>query len=294
MEKRILVPLDGSNTAEMVLPYATEIAARTRSEVIITSVHELETHDVDRLFSTYLNKIAEEVRASLSKYGALEPKIWTRLLEGKAANEIVQCADEEKVGLIALASRGASGEGPWLLGSIAAKVLRATDKPVLLIRTPASEKAIEERRLLKKILVPLDGSEWGEAAVPMVLEFSGLLQCEVTLFQAIRPVSPWAGDAPLVIPQDIEHRRSSSAAYLLNVEKRFKDKAINVNSVVVTGVPADTIIDYAKTNSIDLIAMSTHGRSGVDRWVFGSITDKVLHAGDTAVLTVRPPARPAR
>ena len=108
MEKRILVPLDGSNTAEMVLPYAAEITARTRSEVILTSVHELKTHDVDRLFRTYLEKIAEEMRARLSKYGGPETRIWTRLLEGNAASEIVKCADEEKVGLIALASRGAS------------------------------------------------------------------------------------------------------------------------------------------------------------------------------------------
>ncbi len=142
--------------------------------------------------------------------------------------------------------------------------------------------------MFNRILVPLDGSNWGEAAIPLVEDFASVLQAEVILFQAIRSVSPWAGDSATLVPADLQHRRASSAAYLSNIEKRLTDKGIKVTSVVVTGVPADTIIDYAKTNNIDLIAMSTHGRSGVDRWVFGSVTDKVLHAGDTAVLTVRP------
>jgi nucleotide-binding universal stress UspA family protein len=75
--------------------------------------------------------------------------------------------------------------------------------------------------------------------------------------------------------------------YLDGIGKKLKGKGLGVSSVVVIGSSADQIIDYAKANTIDLIAMSTHGRTGIGRWIFGSVTDKVLHAGDTPVLVAR-------
>jgi nucleotide-binding universal stress UspA family protein len=84
-----------------------------------------------------------------------------------------------------------------------------------------------------------------------------------------------------------EYMRESAMNYLDSLRKTFQEKGLTTLSVVRSGSPADQILEYAEANRIDLIAMSTHGRSGIGRWVLGSVTDKVLHAGDTAVLTVR-------
>jgi len=84
-----------------------------------------------------------------------------------------------------------------------------------------------------------------------------------------------------------EKRRTAAEDYLNSVRKTLNRKRLKVSSTVVQGSPPDQTIDYAKANAIDLIAMSSHGRTGIGRWVFGSVTDKVLHAGDTPVLVVR-------
>ncbi len=287
--KRILVPLDGSNAGEIVLPYVEEIVFRLGEETHFVSVCQPETQEMDHLYGSYLERVAREARERMIVLRAKEKAVVkSQVLIGKPAEEILRYADENRIELIAMASRGASGQGPWLLGSIAAKVIRATSKPVLLIRVAATKEALAEKRLIRKILVPLDGSTLGEAAVPLSETLALALNAEIVLFRAIRGISPWAGDSPIAAPLDLEHRKGEAVKYLTGIEQSLRRKGIRVSTALTVAAPADAIIDYAKANAVDLIAMSTHGRSGMNRWVFGSVTDKVLHAGDTAVLTVKP------
>ena len=124
-------------------------------------------------------------------------------------------------------------------------------------------------------MLPLDGSKWGEAAVTLVQALAIALEAEVILFHVNRTNTS-------------EQRRGALSAYFENMARALKVGGVNVTNVITEGPPADMILDYAEANKIDLIAMSTHGRSGIGRWVLGSVTEKVLHAGDTAVLVVRP------
>lgn len=292
MYQRILVPLDGSSTAEIVLPYVEEIAAKLSAEIVLVSVAQSAAKDVDQLYRSYLERVTEQVQHQLSDWGdGIVPKVHHEILLGTPAGEILRYADQKNVGLIAMASRGSSGRGPWLLGSIVAKVIRATARPVLLIRAPASDAARQQKRLVKRILVPLDGSQIGEAAIPHTELLAPALGAEIVLFQVVEPVAmlPAYGVHEVYpVVQDSEAVMAAAIAYLEDVGKSLKTKGLKTSSAVDFGSPAAQIIDYAKTNAIDLIAMSTHGRSGIGRWVFGSVTDKVLHAGDTAVLVIRP------
>ena len=292
MYERILVPLDGSNTAEMVLPYVEEIAARLGAEIFLTSVAESSAADMDRLYRSYLEHVMERVRHRLKDYVTREEaKVHTEVLFGKPAGEILHCADETNAGLIAMASRGSSGRGPRLLGSIAAKVLRAAGRPVLLIKSPATEAAVQQKRLMRKILVPLDGSKAGEAAIPFTEVLARAVGAEVILFQVLAPVRFVAGFetvSPLAMPPSEESIKASAIAYLNKVAKALEEKGIRTATVVVWGSAAERIADYTEANTIDLIAISTHGSSGIGRWVFGSVTEKVLHAGDMPVLVVSP------
>ena len=292
MHETLLVPLDGSSAAEIVLPYAGEIAARLGAEVTLASVSESSVIDIASLYQSYLERIKEQLQGQIEDYGAKKgARVFNTILLGKPADEILRYADESNASLIVIASRGSSGRGPWLLGNVTAKVLRATSSPVLLIRAGANREAFQQKRLVKRILVPLDGSEVGEAAIPCTEVLAKALGAELVLFQALHPAVTltYADVAAVPYTQPIadESRRNSAITYLNGVGKQLKERGLNTSSVVDLGTPADQIIDYAKANDIDIIAMSTHGRSGIGRWVFGSVTDKVLHAGDTAILVVR-------
>lgn len=289
MYEKILIPLDGSKAAEMVIPYAQEVATKLSSQTILVSVFEPVPTDLERLHQTYLERITEQVQHQLKDWEPKkEARVQSRVLMGKPADEILRHADENDVGLIAMTSRGSSVRGPWLLGNIAAKVLRATTKPVLLVRAPASEAALRQKRLVKRILVPLDGSDLGAAAIPHAEALGRALGAELVLFQVLEPVASWAGsEVPYYITEPPEKRKNLAITYLDDVGKALRERGLKVSGVVAVGSPADRIVDYAKENAIDLIAISTHGRTGIGRWVFGSVTDKVLHAGDTAVLVVR-------
>jgi nucleotide-binding universal stress UspA family protein len=290
MFRRLLVPLDGSETAENALPYAEEIAAKFGAEIILVSVSDSPNADMRHLYRPYLERIAGQVGLRLKDWAdSKEATVVVKALKGKPADEILRCADENGVSLITMASRGASG-GKWLLGNVAWKVLQAADRPVLLIRSPASNVAIEQKRLVRKILVPLDGSDVGGVVIPHVETLAQLLDAEVILFHVLE--TPAVG---VLVPgveiayrtSTIEAEKSSHLKYLDDVEKALKEKGLSTSIVVNIGFAADEIVKYAESNAVDLIAMSTHGRSGIGRWVFGSVTHKILHTGSRPVLTAR-------
>ena len=141
--------------------------------------------------------------------------------------------------------------------------------------------------------MPLDGSKLGEVAIPYAEALAQALGSQLVLFQTF--LTPTLGGAyeyrrtmsRIDFKEEEEQLRASALNYLDSLGKTFQEKGLTTSSAVRVGSAADQILEYAEANGIDLIAMSTHGRSGIGRWVLGSVTDKVLHAGDTAVLTVR-------
>lgn len=153
--------------------------------------------------------------------------------------------------------------------------------------------------MYERILVPLDGSEVGEAALPYVEELVSKLapntKVEVTLLQVITMLTHHVTiDASVVrvvlyTGKELEQIRNEAKDYLHRVGERLRSKGITVKAKVSTGHAAEEIIKAAKETEAGLIAMSTHGRSGVRRWALGSVTDKVLQEGTIPVLTVRPP-----
>jgi nucleotide-binding universal stress UspA family protein len=294
MYERIMVPLDGSNAAERVLPYAEEMVSKFSSEIALVSVAEPSPADSDHLFRAYLQTIQEKVRTELRDWGAKPgTPVNVEVLVGKPADEILTYAENKNVSLVVMASRGRSGEGPWLLGNIAAKVLRATTKPVLLVRTKAPAEGLQRKGLIKRILVPLDGSKVAEQIVLHAEGLAKVMAAELILFQAYESLGrTMSGEGFRVMPEkevneENKRREEEAKAYLEAIAKPFRERGLAVSEAVASGDPAEKILDYAESSAVDIITMSTHGRSGIKRWVFGSVTDKVLHAGDMPVLVVR-------
>jgi nucleotide-binding universal stress UspA family protein len=285
MFERILVPLDGSENAEIVFPYCADLAAKFASAVILVTVSETRTLDIDHLYNTYLKHARRKMRQNLEVFGGRDTvALESEVLFGDPAREILRITEDKDAGLILLASHGTSAEGPWLLGHIAAKVLRATKRPVMLIRERAAKEALEQKKLLSKILVPLDGSKIGEAALCYAVTLAKKTAAEITLLEVFEQVKGvGATGISYNIPDD-ESVRKSLLSYLDHVAGPIKNEGLKVSTTVLFGIAADNIVEYAEKNGIDLIAVSTHGRSGLGRWVFGNVTDKILHTGNVAVL----------
>jgi nucleotide-binding universal stress UspA family protein len=151
-----------------------------------------------------------------------------------------------------------------------------------------------------KILVPLDGSKLAEAVLPYVVELARRFDSEVTLIQVVAPFSKLAAETAVLEPtgaaagvgleaasEALKAERESARSYLAKVARRLKGRQIKVGAEVVEGVAGDAIVEYAHGHAMDLIAMSTHGRSGLLRLVFGSAADQVLRQAGTPVLLIR-------
>jgi len=155
----------------------------------------------------------------------------------------------------------------------------------------------------EKILIPLDGSEIGEAALPYVEELvsklSPRVKVELTLLQVVSLQTHYVAAGEVVAPityteKEIEQIQQQARDYLNTVGEGMRSKKVSVKIRVGIGNTADEIIKAADEINVDLIAMSTHGRSGISRWAFGSVTDRVLRGGHKAVLVVRAPKKDAQ
>lgn len=142
--------------------------------------------------------------------------------------------------------------------------------------------------MFKKILVPLDGSTWSEAVLPHVRVLAREQQAEVALLRISTAALHVYSEVPFNYAELIERDIADCKRYVEAIAESLRKEGITVATSVVDGYVAESILDYAEQNKVDLIAMSTHGRSGVRRMLLGSTADRVVHGARTPVLLVRP------
>ena len=148
--------------------------------------------------------------------------------------------------------------------------------------------------MYKKIMVPLDGSELAECVLPHVEAFiEGFKACKVVFVRVVEPLTMSFRDHSVLMAKELEEtesaRKSSAEDYLKRVVTRLKHEGAELHSEVIVGKIEDRLADYAEDNDVDLILIATHGRSGVTRWVMGSVADKILRSSNVPVLMVRAP-----
>jgi nucleotide-binding universal stress UspA family protein len=291
MYEKILVPLDGSETSEVSLPYAEELAGRLGSALTLLYVIEQGEDLYKHMHQFYMQKMSETVTRNAQGYTKQPIQVNTVTLKGNPADKIVEYANNENFGLIVMATHGRSGMKRLGLGSVAEKVVRATKKPVALIRAKGEKPDVRPKGILNRILLPLDGSKPGEIAVPYVAELASRLNSEITLIQAMatgyQATTDTGYDYVVYSEQQMESFKKYTLSYLNTIASTLKEKGITVNAETVLGNAAEEIIDFAEKKNFDLVAMSTHGRSGFGRWIFGSVAAKILHQGTTPLLLVR-------
>jgi nucleotide-binding universal stress UspA family protein len=299
MYSKILVPLDGSKTAEKVLPYARYLAGKFKVPVellAVVDIAEMATHVSAEKVRHLDTMIEDGVRASTTYLrGAAttfpDGNVTCTVEKDRAEESIISKAECDAGTLIAMATHGRSGLNRFLLGSVAEKVLRGSANPLLLVRAMDAGKTTGETPF-KAIIVPLDGSELAESVMPMVATMAKKLDLEVVLFRAYHiPYNAYAADdGYYAVNYDelIASVRDEASEYLDKKVAEMKKLGVaKVSAVSKEGFAGDEIIALGRKTADSLIAMCSHGRSGVKRWVLGSVTENVVRHSDEPVLVVR-------
>lgn len=290
MLERLLVPLDGSERGELALEYARDLAIGLGSEVRLVCATEKKDAATLNVCNIYLSRLIDKMAAQIK---AANPKasLHNIVLEGVAADVLLRYAADESIGLIILTSHGHGGIMPWSMGSTADRIMHHSHTPVLMVRTAYKPRSKDS--LFSRILLPLDGSPLGEAALPYVQHIASALGSEVVLLMVVETImrvhSLGGPDHIVFSEQQVEQMKQEAAAYLEGASKCFpKGK---VRTMVRTGDPAQEILKASADEAASLTAMSSHGKSGVSQWMLGSVTNKILHADKVPFLLVRPPAK---
>jgi len=244
-----------------------------------------EQQRAERELREYLQKLARRLEPV-----AADVRVSVRF--GRPADEILAFIGEVGADLIAMSTHGRSGISRWVFGSVADRVLRGAACPVLLVRAGQAQL----RTTYQRILMPLDGSELAEQILPYV---KALIRPTRTRVFLISVLTTGLGDRTVALltsyPPGLRlattalyHAEIQLRAYLRSVAAALREQGAAVHIAVRQGSPADEILAYAAEVEADLISMTTHGLSGLSRWVYGNVAGKVLQGARSPVLLVRP------
>ena len=285
MFNKILVPLDGSKLAEQVLPYAQMLAGACSASVTLLRVTEPDA----RMPFTANQSASDYLKYTASNLKPVTVDTMEKI--GKPAEVIVDFAKADAGCLIVMATHGVTGPRRWLLGSVASKVVQTAVNPILLIR--ATEDAARLGPFaLRRVIVPLDGSGLAERVLPYARMLASKLNLDMQLVRTYSlPADAYVVADGVIAQGPAQYRQTLHAEceqYLDGkVESLRADGFSTVSATVIEGDAASEIVDLAAGPPQSLIAMSTHGRSGVGRWVLGSVAERVVQHSLSPVLLIR-------
>ncbi len=277
MYTKVVVPLDCSPLAEVALPYAEEIAGKMGADIVLLTVLASEEANELQNHTSYSKKMISQTKIQVQKYlgnhSKAEINIFSATRTGNPAEGILNYADKGYPCLIVMATHGRSGLSKWAVGSVADKVVKSTSKqPLLLVRAKGAHPDVRAKRILKKAVVPLDGSELSESVLPYIEEIAKNLDMAITLLR--------------VVPKS-EHNFAEVEKYLQVLCDRLAGKGINVGYEVRVGAAADQIMDYAEEDASDIIAMTTRGKTQINPFALGSVAQKILLDGNSPLFLVK-------
>jgi nucleotide-binding universal stress UspA family protein len=251
---------------------AGEGVRRTGSYGVGTQVVERATQDADK----YVAGVASEFLSKGFSVNAMTTV-------GTPEVEILRIADEEDIELISMATHRGSSIARGILGSVTDRVLRSSIVPVLTVR-PGTPAGFGESGVPRALVVPLDGSAVSQQAIDPAIQIAKATGAEIVFMQAIRQLVGSGIDYHYDPTPDVE----ACLDYLEQFANRAKEQGVNARSHVLIGSAAIKIIEEVQEFEGGLVVMSTHGSSGLPRWMVGSVADKVIRASRRPVLVIPP------
>jgi nucleotide-binding universal stress UspA family protein len=299
MAARILVTIDGSALAERAVPVAAALAQAAGATLDVLCVADeapiqtVENRDAEHALAV-AQQAASVVARALRTQGVSAEGV---AVVDRPADGILRYAAARHHRLLVMATHGRGGLGRALHGSVAAAVVRGSRVPVVLVRAWEDGVARQPPDGTPTLLVPLDGSELAEAALPLAHGLAELLRGELILVRALQmPISvAGAVSAPggLVDPTPILDAERDEATAYLSARAAALPSGGPVTTTVETGPAADVIAAVAVARHATLVVMATHGRGGLLQTLFGSTTERVVRFGPCPVAVVRPDAASA-
>jgi nucleotide-binding universal stress UspA family protein len=296
------VPLDGSEDSEQVLPLAMALAARMKSGIHLLNVVDIDQVPVlerprdqdkyqphltevlyraERAAQTYLKGIEENiVAAGLTATSKVEV--------GSPADAIATEGTAADVDFTAMATHGRSGLPRWILGSTADKVLRTAKTPLLLFHP--DHKRYSGDNAISSILLPLDGSPEAEKAIPLATRLARTLSVPIKVARVVPVITYAYGPESYSAGEILTEMTEEAEAYVAEVAGRLQKNGLNCTVETRIGDPAMQLLQWAKAEGGGLMVMSTHARTGVNRAILGSVTEKVVRGDTFPVLVISPQA----
>jgi nucleotide-binding universal stress UspA family protein len=289
----ILVPLDGSELAEGAVPYAVALARALGERIVLLTAWEGTESELGVEFPAMAIEIEQAATAHFTQYlDGIKQRIGekasveTMIRAGDASEEVLKAADELQARMLVIATHGRSGIGRWFYGSTASHLLRHASVPVVAVGPNALE-AKKAEVTVKHVMVPLDGSDISEKALPVATKLAGAFNARVSLVRAVR----WAVQAypyampDTYLPQVDQELEAGAKKYLQRIEGGVK--GVEVSAFVVRGAVAEGLLEFVDKEAVDLVVMTTHARAGLARAALGSVADRMLQA-PAPVMLIRP------
>jgi nucleotide-binding universal stress UspA family protein len=290
--KRIVLALDGSALAQRALPYAATLAGKAGARLLLVRAALAQPLFQDDLAAAQIAAIAAaeaDLEAAATPLRAEGLSVETRVCYGPAAPAIVEEARLSHADLIVLSTHGRGGVGRWIYGSVADRVLREAETPVLIV-PPAADAgwfASGEAR----VLVPVDGSALAEEALRPAAALAAALEGTLLLVRVVEPLYYgylYGQPYPPAPDVDLAQMLTAAASDLDALAGRLRAEGHRVATRAEVGPAARTIARIAGEEGVAAIAMATHGRGGLARLVMGSVATGLLQRADVPVLLVHP------
>lgn len=305
----ILVPLDGSERAESIIPHVENLAHYEDAHVVFARVvepisksfvldpDESPKYEYDPAQDETARNYLDMWVDTFQEKGFSADKI---MLRGLPVDGIIRAAKETEADLVAMTSQGRTGLAKVVYGSTAAGVLNRVTRPLLLVHAGKTEAGTETNQ---RILVPLDGSKHAESIIPHVESVARLYDAQVTVMRVVttgyqtavlRDVEEESEEEEvhghilkrLSAEQETE-RYEKARTYLLRVRDALREEGIDAKAMLMQGRPVEGIIMAADSIEADLIAMTSHGKSGLSQVFYGSVSSGVLNRAQRPLLVIR-------
>lgn len=297
MFTKMMVPLDGSEVSEGILPYVSHMAEGLNIPVTLMTVLDKDEIDLparggvneSEVFEALEQAVRQRLERAAASLRDVGVQVDVTLANGHPAEQIVETARREDCDIIAMSTNGRNMIARGILGSVTDKVMHSSGVPVLAIAPERARRDIDDDHGITSLLVPLDGSEMAEEALPVAADLATAMSLRVTLVRAVRLGGSYAAYmegmsyANARIQEEIE---AESAEYLEETAARLRDAGITADWRVATGAPAVAITETSRDLDNDIIVMATHGRSGLNRFVLGSVAEALIRGSGVPVLAL--------
>ena len=296
MLNHILVPLDGSLLAECVLSHAITLAQVFDTRLTLLRVVERDQSTglkraIDPL-QWQIRKVEAEVYldklvARFNKVGLQVEKV---ILEGLPQERIIEFTRDRGIGMIIISTHGQSGLSGWNVSSVVQKVILHAHVPMMIVRAHASPATDIAQMSYRRVLVPLDGSQRAEFALPLAKKLANSQNSQLLLVHAVvKPEiprhTPFSEEERQLVDRLTKLNQTRAGKYLKQLQDQF---SLDVKTRVIVGdAPAAMLQDLVAQENVDLVVLGAHGYTGETRWPYGSVALNFIAYGTTPLLIVQ-------